>query len=138
MRVPSPTWVDLAGTTAAVACAIHCALPAVFALISPWIASDDRGEWLFPLLSTLLGAVATIPTWVRTRNPLPMLLWIVGLAMVVAALLAEEGAPGGFPMPMLVASGLMLAAAHAANHRIRGNASFRHQTGACHRPGWRR
>lgn len=139
MRTPPAALVDLAGTGAAIACAIHCALPAFFALISPWIAFDAWGEWIFPLLSTVLGGCATIPTWARTGNPVPLLLWIIGLAMVVATRLVEGAAPHDVPTPLLVGSGVVLAGAHFANHRIRGRSPqglHRRDIASTETPSW--
>jgi hypothetical protein len=78
---------DHAGVTASLVCAAHCVLVALFlgvmpaaaTLAAPWI------EWAFLGVSTAIGIFALVPGYRRHRQPMPLVLFGVGLVLLVSA-----------------------------------------------------
>ena len=103
---------DVAGATASFACALHCAvvalllgvLPAASMLAASWI------EWAFLATSTVIGLVALVPGYRRHREATPLVLFVTGLALLIA-MRALALPPSVVEMTlMLVAAGCLIVA----------------------------
>jgi hypothetical protein len=116
---------DRLGIGVSLTCAIHCAATGALSLL-PSLASTSLGaagealEWLeAPLLAgaLLVGLWSLVPSY-RTEHgrPLPLALFLVGLAHLVASRLVE----GGAEIVLTVAGVALVATAHALNLRYCG------------------
>ncbi len=102
-------------------CAVHCVISSLVALV-PALGVTGAGlgaamEWLeLPLLvgALGLGLCALVPAWLRGhRNPLPMSLFLPGIALV----LLGRVVPSMLETPLTVAGVAFIASAHVANLR---------------------
>ena len=109
---------DQLGMTCSGLCMVHClAMPALLAIgglgaIGEFMAS--RAFHVALLLPVVLLAAISLPSaYLGHRRPLPLVLGVLGLAVLVSAQLA----PHWWERPGTVAGGLLVVAAHLANHR---------------------
>jgi hypothetical protein len=86
-RERSTISLDIVGAAASLVCAVHCMgvalvlglVPALEIVAQPWV------EWLFLGASTLLGVTALVPGYRQHRHPMPLVLFIGGIAILFAA-----------------------------------------------------
>lgn len=107
---------DIVGASASLACAVHCAvvalflgfLPAASVLSAPWI------EWAFLAASTLVGVAALVPGFRRHRRSLPLALFVLGISALM--LLRAFKVPSGlFELTVVAAAASCLVSAHWIN-----------------------
>ena len=90
------SWADLAGMTASIGCAIHCAaMPLVIAYLPAlglgWLADEGFHQWM-AVLCFALAALAFLPGWRKHRSLLPVGFGIAGVFLLTfAAYGLEDG-----------------------------------------------
>ncbi|MCC7054157.1 MAG: MerC domain-containing protein [Gemmatimonadaceae bacterium] len=123
---------DVVGATASLACAVHCAVVAVFLgampaaasfLAAPWI------EWIFLAASTLIGLASLLPGYRSHGLKTPLLLFTAGIAML-AVLRATHASPSLAEMLVVIVAAGCLVSAHWQNrgamHRCRCGPAHHH------------
>ena len=83
------SWRDLAGVTASLACAVHCAaMPLVIAYLPAlglsWMAEEGFHKWM-AAICIVLALGAFIPGWRKHRRPSPIVWGFAGLALLMSA-----------------------------------------------------
>jgi hypothetical protein len=114
--------VDAVGTTASLACAVHCALTPVVATSLPLLGlgflADEGTEVALSILSSLLAVVGLGLGFRRHRSHRALLLLPAGILLFVLGRVADGSGWGRACMPCLVGGGLMLAVAHVQNRQL--------------------
>jgi hypothetical protein len=114
--------VDAVGTTASLACAIHCALTPVVATSLPTLGlgffADEGTEVALSILSTLLAVVGLGLGFRRHRSHRALALLPAGIALFALGRVADRSGWGRACMPCLVGGGVVLALAHLQNRRL--------------------
>jgi hypothetical protein len=111
---------DTVGATASLACAVHCAvvalflgtLPAVSFIAASWV------EWVFLGASTVIGLLALVPGYRRHQLRMPLILFVSGLTILVT-LRAVQAAPSFGEMALVCVAAVCLIAAHWQNRGAR-------------------
>jgi MerC mercury resistance protein len=114
---PSRSSLDVMGATASLACAVHCAVVALFLGALPAAASVLGAtwiEWVFLTASTMLGLAALVPGYRMHRWWAPLGLFAVGIVILVT-LRAVQAAPSFGEMLLVVIAAVCLIAAHWQN-----------------------
>lgn len=113
-------WLDRGAVGLSLLCLVHClalplvimALPAVGALVPPrW--------WVHPAIFALavpMAAIALIRGWRDHRDPRPIILGGLGLALLGLGLFAAEASAGDVVLTVL--GGSVIAFAHLLNWRL--------------------
>jgi hypothetical protein len=107
---------DIVGATTSLVCAIHCAivalllgaLPAASFLAASWV------EWAFLSASTLIGVIALVPGYRRHGRRTPMVLFLLGIAILFALRAAQASASAG-EMLLVGIAAVCLISAHWQN-----------------------
>lgn len=107
---------DIVGATASVVCAVHCAgvalllgvVPALQLVAMPWI------DWLFLGASTLVGLMALVPGFRQHRHPMPLLLFVGGIAILFLTR-AMRIPPSVFELTVVLVAASALITAHWRN-----------------------
>lgn len=110
---------DRIGMTASTICALHCAIIPILLTFLPLAGigflSHPLFEWGMILLALLLGVSSIFMSYFRThRKPLPMLMLVVGFAMVVLGHMYIKNWVEAIVVPL---GGLMIAGAHFVNFK---------------------
>ena len=117
-----PGYLDTAGTAAALACAVHCALMPLALTLLPLAGlgflADEAVEWALVGLSAVLGVTSLCLGYRAHRSRRALALLGAGLALLAAGRIAEEGEGEPWGAPLVVAAGLTVAAAHVVNRRL--------------------
>jgi hypothetical protein len=95
--LPSRSWLDRVGIGVSIACAVHCvgtallaAAPALAASAAPRLVHGlEWAEHVFLVMALGVGSLALIPSFVRHRRSLPLILFGAGLGVLVGAHLVE-------------------------------------------------
>ena len=117
------TRLDKVGITASTLCALHCAVvPLLFTflpLAGLGFLANPMFEWGMIVLALLLGASSILFSYFRThRRLLPLLLLVLGFAIVVAGHIYIHGLAEAIVVPI---GGLTIALAHFINYKYVGN-----------------
>lgn len=115
---------DAVGATASLACAMHCAvvalflgtLPAVSFIAASWV------EWVFLGASTVIGLLALVPGYRRHHLRAPLVLFVCGLTILIT-LRALRVAPSLGEMVLVCVAAVCLVAAHWRNRGALHNCS---------------
>jgi len=111
--------IDSIGITASTLCAIHCAVvPLIFTSL-PFIGlgflASPLVEWGMIAFALMIGLYSIGLSYLRThRRPLPVVLLIMGFAIIVLGHIFLSGLIEGFVVPT---GGLAIAGAHFVNYR---------------------
>ena len=117
---PTPgATLDVVGGTASAACAVHCALiPIAFALLpsaTHSIVHSQVIESIFIIVAALFATFVIGHASRRHREPLSMVLLVLGLAVMAVALFAPGHAHTGAHALAAACGGMLIAAAHWSN-----------------------
>ena len=87
-------WSDLAGMTASLGCAIHCAtMPLVIGYLPSlgltWIANEDFHKWM-AVVCAIIALAAFVPGWRRHQLIAPAILGVVGIGFISSAAFVLE------------------------------------------------
>lgn len=117
--LPDLLSLDRVGIVVSTLCAAHCALAPFAAALSPLVGfvADERIEWALLIAVILVGVASLLPGLLfRHRDAKPLILFVVGIALLFAArLLSEEEAT--LELVAIVASATLIASAHLLNLR---------------------
>ena len=111
--------IDSIGITASTLCAIHCAVvPLIFTSL-PFLGlgflASPLVEWGMIIFALMIGMYSIGLSYLRThRRPLPVVLLVMGFAIIMLGHLFLSGIMEGFVVP---AGGLAIAGAHFVNYR---------------------
>jgi hypothetical protein len=130
--VNTRTTLDVTGAASAVLCAVHCVATALFATVLPLLGMsallDERVELAFVLAAVFLGVGSMGLGWRRHRDFCPMVLLLLGLALLLGVRPRfEEGS--ATEVLVVVAGAAMLGSAHLLNLRIGRRAGHRVRAG---------
>lgn len=113
---------DTWGTTASLLCAIHCAAMPSLVTLLPLIGlaalADGWVEWSLIGLSAALGTTSLCLGFREHRSRQALGVLGAGLALVALGRILEARHAGAWGIPLLVAGGLTIAAAHLLNRRL--------------------
>jgi MerC mercury resistance protein len=113
---------DTAGTMASLLCAVHCALLPLAIQLLPNLGlallADKMLERALLGLSAALGVGSLCRGYRVHRSRRALSVLAVGLTLAVWGRILEERASGPWGVPLLVAGGLVLAAAHTLNRAL--------------------
>jgi hypothetical protein len=113
---------DAVGATASFACAVHCAIVAVFLGATPAVSflAASWVEWAFLLTSAAVGVGALVPGYRRHRQRRPLVLFAVGMSTLLM-LRVIHAAPSLSEMIAVAVAAVCLISAHwinrGASHR---------------------
>jgi hypothetical protein len=117
-----PGFLDIAGTAAALACALHCAVMPLALTLLPLAGlsflAGEAAEWALVGLSAVLGTASLCLGYRAHRSRRALALLAAGLALLAAGRIAEEREWEPWGVPLVVAAGLTVGAAHLVNRRL--------------------
>jgi hypothetical protein len=111
--------IDSIGITASTLCAIHCAVvPLLFTslpLIGVGFLASPQVEWGMIVFALMIGLYSIGLSYLRThQRPLPVVLLIIGFAVIILGHLFLNWLVEGFVVPV---GGLAVATAHFVNYK---------------------
>lgn len=113
-------WLDAAGITVSVVCAVHCAATGVFvaalSLLGVSGALPAWLEWAFLLTSLVIGVVALRQGRRAHGLALPLRLFALGIGLLMLARVAGLG-PSALEVVLVVVAASCISAAHLLNWR---------------------
>jgi MerC mercury resistance protein len=111
---------DAIGATASFACAVHCAIVAIFLGVAPAVSflASSWVEWAFLLTSAAIGVAALVPGYRLHRQRRPLVLFGVGMATLLMLRLLHA-APSVSEMIAVALAAACLISAHWINHFVR-------------------
>ena len=115
-------FLDRFGTTASLACAIHCALMPLVITLLPLIGlsflADERVEWGLLALSAAVGTSSLCLGFREHKSRRALTILSVGIGLVTLGRILETRHLGLWGVPAVVLGGVIIAGAHLLNRYL--------------------
>ncbi len=117
---PTKPSLDTIGASASFACAVHCAIVALFLGATPAVSilAASWVEWAFLLTSAAIGVGSLIPGYREHGLRRPLVLFAIGMATLIT-LRVLHVAPSLAEMTVVAAAAVCLISAHWINRGAR-------------------
>src|SRR5579871_842397 len=118
----APDYLDNAGATASLLCAVHCALMPMIVTLLPLMGlgflANEATEWGLVALSATLGISSLCLGYRRHRSRRAPAVLALGMGLLATGRVAEHRDLGRFGVALVVGGGLTIAAAHLYNRHL--------------------